>query len=185
MRSFRSPRLVGIAAGAAVKVQRLHLSHKIHQPLRRLSTNLLGIDTVARSMSRGAPLQFRHIRPNAACFAYQASAKLKSVTGRAKTALRAAGLTLLPAALLLPVLTAARFGPTGPASLWPVLLYAPLAMWMQTRSIALLLSLYRSRRDPVLLAILPLGLASIGTYVLCALVLVMSLPAALSSIPLT
>ena len=107
------------------------------------------------------------------------------MTDRTQTALSASGLTLLPAALLFPVLTAARFGPTGPASLWPVLLYAPLAMWMQTRSISLLLSLYRSRRDPVLLAILPLGLASIGTYLLCGLVLLMSVPTLLSTIPLT
>jgi len=107
------------------------------------------------------------------------------VTNRAKTALSAAGLTLLPAALLFPVLTAARFGPTGPASLWPVLLYAPLAMWMQIRSIQMLLSLYRSRRDPVLFAILPLGLASVGTYLFSALILLMSVPALLSSIPLT
>lgn len=97
----------------------------------------------------------------------------------------AAGLTLLPVACLFPMLGAAHFGPTGPASLWPVLFYAPLAMWMEARAIGLLLSMYRSRRDPVLLAILPLGLASVGTYLLSAMFLLFSLPALLSSIPLT
>jgi hypothetical protein len=104
---------------------------------------------------------------------------------RKKLGLKAATLTLLPAALLLPTLAAAHFGPTGPASVWPVLLYAPLAMWMQTRSIGLLLAMYRSRRDPALLAILPLGLASVGTYFLSGVVLLLSLPALLSTIPLT
>jgi hypothetical protein len=104
---------------------------------------------------------------------------------RRKLGLKAATLTLLPAALLLPMLAAAHFGPTGPASVWPVLFYAPLAMWMQTRSIGLLLAMYRSRRDPALLAILPLGVASVGTYFLSGVVLLLSLPALLSTIPLT
>ena len=96
----------------------------------------------------------------------------------------AAGLTLLPAALLFPMLAAAHFGPTGPSNLWPVLVYAPVAMWMQTRSMGLLLSMYRGHRDPALLAILPLGAASVGTYALCGLLLVLSLPALMSAIPL-
>ena len=104
---------------------------------------------------------------------------------RKKLGLWAAGLTLLPAAFLFPMLAAAHFGPKGPASIWPVLLYAPLAMWMQTRALHLLLNMYRSRRDPVLLAILPLGLASACTYLLSGLVFVFSIPALLSAIPLT
>jgi hypothetical protein len=104
---------------------------------------------------------------------------------RKKLGLRAAILTLLPAAMLFPAVAAAHFGPAGPARVWPVLLCAPLAMWMQTRALALLLNMYRSRRDPVLLAILPLALASIGGYLLTGVVFLMSLPALLSSIPLT
>jgi len=83
------------------------------------------------------------------------------------------------------MLAAAHFGPAGPSTLWPILLYVPLAMWAQTRSIGLLLSMYRSRRDPALLAMLPLGLTSLGTYAVSGVVLIMSLPALLSSIPLT
>jgi hypothetical protein len=104
---------------------------------------------------------------------------------RQKLGLKAAGLTLLPAALLFPMLAAARFGPTGPASVWPILVYAPLAMWMQIRSMGLLLSMYRSHRDPALLAILPLGAASVGTYFLSAICFLLSVPAVLSLIPLT
>ena len=104
---------------------------------------------------------------------------------RRKLCIRAAALTLLPAAFFFPVLAVARFGPNGPGSLWPILLYVPLAMWAQTRSIGLLLSMIRGRRDPALLAIVPLGLASLGTYALSSIVLLMSLPALLSTIPLT
>jgi hypothetical protein len=104
---------------------------------------------------------------------------------RKKLGLKAAVLTLLPVAMLFPTLAAARFGPTGPASIWPVLLYAPLAMWMQTRAMAALLDMYRSGRDPVLLAILPLGLASVSTYLLTGIVFVLSLPAVFRAIPLT
>jgi hypothetical protein len=104
---------------------------------------------------------------------------------RKRLGLMATGLTLLPVALLFPMLAAAHFGPKGPASIWPVLVYAPLAMWMQTRALGLLLNMYRGRRDPVLLAILPLGIASVGTYLLSGVVLLLSLPALLSTIPLT
>jgi hypothetical protein len=104
---------------------------------------------------------------------------------RKRLGLLATGFTLLPAALLFPMLAAAHFGPTGPVNLWPVLLYAPLAMWMQSRALGLLLNMYRSHRDPVLLAILPLGVASITNYLLCGVILLLSLPALLSTIPLT
>ncbi len=103
---------------------------------------------------------------------------------RKELGLKAAGLTLLPMFLVFPMLTAARFGPTGPASLWPVLLFAPLAMWMQTRAIGMLLNMYRNGRDPVLLAILPLGLVSLCTYALSAVLLVLALPSFLSALPL-
>jgi hypothetical protein len=104
---------------------------------------------------------------------------------RKKLGLKAAALTLLPVAMLFPMLAAAHFGPTGPSSIWPILLYAPLAMWIETRAMAILLNMYRGSRDPILLAILPLGVASVGTYVLTGTVFVLSLPALLSSIPLT
>ena len=107
------------------------------------------------------------------------------MSDRRELGIKAAALSLLPAALLFPVLAAAHFGPAGPRSLWPILLYAPLAMWAQTRCLALLLSMYRSPRDPALLAILPLGLASVCTYALSAVVFLMALPALLSSIPLS
>lgn len=77
---------------------------------------------------------------------------------RKKLGLQAAGLTLLPMVFVFPMLAVARFGPTGPASLWPVLLFAPLAMWMQMRALRVLLDMYRNGRDPVLIAILPLEL---------------------------
>jgi hypothetical protein len=104
---------------------------------------------------------------------------------RKKLGLKAAGLTLVPMLLVFPMLAAARFGPTGPANLWPVLLYAPLAMWMQIRAIGTLLNMYRNGRDPVLLAILPLGLVSLCTYALSGVLLDLALPAFLSAIPLS
>jgi hypothetical protein len=104
---------------------------------------------------------------------------------RRTRSLKAVALTLLPVAMLTPMVAAAHFGPTGPRSLWPALLLAPLAMWIETRALGLVLQLYRDRRDPLLLAILPLGLASVGTYLLSAIVFVLSLPALLSTIPLT
>jgi hypothetical protein len=104
---------------------------------------------------------------------------------RKRLGLKAAMLTLLPVGMLFPMLAVAHFGPTGPARIWPVLLFAPLAMWIETRALAILLNLYRGSGDPILLAILPLGLASVGMYLLTGTVFVLSLPAFLSSIPLT
>jgi hypothetical protein len=98
--------------------------------------------------------------------------------------LEAAILTLLPMILAFPMLRIARFGPTGPANVWPVLLYAPLAMWMQTRAIGILLNMYRNRRDPVLFVVLPLGIVSLCTCALSGFVFVMALPVVLSAIPL-
>jgi hypothetical protein len=99
--------------------------------------------------------------------------------------MKAACLTLVPMATVFPMLAAARFGPTGPASVWPVLLYAPLAMWMQMRAIGLLFEMYRTRRDPALLAIVPLGFVSLCTYALSGAFLVLALPALLATIPLS
>ena len=97
----------------------------------------------------------------------------------------AAGLTLLPMLMVFPMLAAAHFGPSGPARVGPVLLYAPLAMWMQIRAIGMMFDMYRNGRDPILIAILPLGLVSLCTYALSGFLIVLALPAFLSAIPLT
>jgi hypothetical protein len=104
---------------------------------------------------------------------------------RKKLGLMAAGLTLLPMLMVFPMLAAAHFGPSGPARVWPVLLYAPLAMWMQIRAIGMMFDMYRDRRDPVLIAILPLGLFSVCTYALSGFLIVLALPAFLSTILLS
>jgi hypothetical protein len=104
---------------------------------------------------------------------------------RKKLGLMAAGLTLLPMLMVFPMLAAAQFGPSGPARVWPVLLYAPLAMWMQIRAIGMMFDMYRNGRDPILIAILPLGLVSICTYALSGFLIVLALPAFLSTIPLS
>jgi hypothetical protein len=104
---------------------------------------------------------------------------------RKKLGWMAAGLTLLPIALIFPMLAAAHFGPAGPTRVWPVLLYAPLAMWMQIRAIGMMFDMYRNGRDPVLIAILPLGFVSLCTYALSGFLIVLALPAFLSTIPLS
>ena len=102
---------------------------------------------------------------------------------RNKQWLKAAGLTLPPVIVIFPVLAVARFGPAGPVSVWPALLYAPVAMWMQTRALGLLLHLFRHGGDPATLAILPLRVVSLCTYLLSAAILVLSLPSMLSKLP--
>jgi len=95
---------------------------------------------------------------------------------RGGSLLRAAGLTLLPAVLLFLILALARFGPTGPATVWPIVLYTPVAMWIETRAIRLLLNMLRNARDPALWAILPLGLISLSVYALHGFVFILGLP---------
>jgi hypothetical protein len=58
-------------------------------------------------------------------------------------------------------------------------------MWMQIRAIGMMFDMYRSGRDPVLIAILPLGFVSICTYALSGFLIVLALPAFLSTIPLS
>ena len=91
--------------------------------------------------------------------------------------MRAAGLTLLPIALVFPVISAAHFEPAGPARVWPLIAFAPIAMWVETRAIAELLGMYRSRRDPLLIAIVPLGLLSVLAYTFSGFLLLLALPA--------
>jgi hypothetical protein len=128
------------------------------------------------------------IRNTALCtcsFALPAWSTLRYMDDRKKLGWMAALLTLLPIALIFPMLAAAHFGPTGPTRVWPVLLYAPVAMWMQIRAIGMMFNMYRNGRDPVLIAILPLGLVSLCTYALSGFLLVLALPAFLSTIPLS
>jgi hypothetical protein len=96
---------------------------------------------------------------------------------RKKDWLRAAGMTLLPVALLLPVIRATHFEPAGPARVWPVLAFAPIAMWIEINAIKALLALYRHRRDPLLIAIVPLGLVSVAAYGLSGTLLLLAAPA--------
>jgi hypothetical protein len=96
---------------------------------------------------------------------------------RKRAWLRAAGLTLLPIALILPVIKATHFEPAGPARVWPVMAFAPIAMWIEIRAIEALLAMYRHRRDPFLIAIVPLGLISVMAYSLCGILLVLAAPA--------
>jgi hypothetical protein len=96
---------------------------------------------------------------------------------RKKAWLRAAGLTLLPMALVFPVISAAHFEPAGPARVWPVIAFAPIAMWIETRAITQLLGMYRNHRDPFLIAIVPLGLLSVVAYTFSGFLLLLALPA--------
>lgn len=95
---------------------------------------------------------------------------------RGGSLLLAAGLTLLPVALIFPVLAVMPFGPTGPQIVWPIIVLAPIAMWIETRAIRLLLNMFRDRRDPALFAILPLGLISVAAYALHGFVFILGLP---------
>ena len=90
--------------------------------------------------------------------------------------LRAAGLTLLPVALIFPVLALARFGPTGPATVWPVAIYAPIAMWIETRALRILLNTWSDSRERLLVAILPLGIIAVFVYVVHGAVFILGLP---------
>jgi hypothetical protein len=129
--------------------------------------------------------QFRYTARRTRSLVSRACGTLPYMEDRKKLGLQAAVLTLLPMALIFPMLAAAHFGPTGPASVWPVLLYAPLAMWMQIRAVGLMFNMYRNGRDPVLIAILPLGFVSLCTYALSGFLIVLALPAFWSSIPLS
>jgi len=60
-----------------------------------------------------------------------------------------------------------------------VLAFAPIAMWIEIRAIETLLALYRHRRDPLLIAIVPLGVVSVAAYGLCGILLLVAVPAVL------
>jgi len=98
---------------------------------------------------------------------------------RSRTWSRAAMLTLTPIAAMVPVIRLAGFGLGGFASIWPILCFTPLAMWMEARSMTLLLATCRGRRDPFLIAAVPLGVAALAGYVLSAALFAFVLPALL------
>ncbi|HTW24435.1 MAG TPA: hypothetical protein VMD78_12595 [Candidatus Baltobacteraceae bacterium] len=95
---------------------------------------------------------------------------------RKKAWVRATVLTLLPVALIFSLVRAVHFEPGGPARVWPVIAFTPVAMWIETRAIATVLSMYRDRRDPFLIAIVPLGLVSVATYAFSGFLLLLALP---------
>lgn len=110
-----------------------------------------------------------HRTPASQCYCRFMSERRKSIW-------LAAGLTFLPILLAPPVLAFARFSPTGPAAVWPLVLYAPLAMWLETRAVRLLLAAFRELRDPAMLAILPLSLVAVFAYSIHGVVLILGLP---------
>lgn len=95
---------------------------------------------------------------------------------RKKACVHAAGLTLFPIALVFSVIGAAHFEVADPAKVWLVAAFALVAMWIETRAIAELLGMYRNRRDPFLIAIVPLGLISLGAYAFSGTLLLLALP---------
>jgi len=108
-----------------------------------------------------------------------ANATLLKMEDRKKPLFVAAALGLAPMILVYPALAIARFGPTGPQRAWTIVFYAPLAMWMEIQAIRLLLLSYRNRRDPFLIAILPLALLTVFGYALHAALFILNFPALL------
>jgi len=101
------------------------------------------------------------------------------VDGRSKTWMQAAALAAAPIVAMAPVVRMAGFGSAGFSTIWPILCYMPLAMWMESRSLTMVLATCRSRRDPFLIAALPLGVTAVTVYVFCAAVFAFALPALL------
>jgi len=106
-----------------------------------------------------------------------ANATLDIMRDRKRPLFLAAALAFAPMVLLFPVLTLARFGPTGPQRVWPVMVFAPVAMWLQTRALRLILQTYRNGRDPFLFAALPLGLLVLFCYALHGALFILNFPA--------
>jgi hypothetical protein len=90
--------------------------------------------------------------------------------------MQAAGLAILPLILLFEAIRLAGFDSTGFVSIWPILGLAPLVMWMESRSITLILASTRSRRDPFVVVAVPLGLAALAVYILGAILFAVALP---------
>ena len=101
---------------------------------------------------------------------------------RSRTQLQAVTFAIAPIIAMLPVLRAAEFGFRGFATIWPVLFFMPLAMWMEARSLTLLLSTCRGRRDSFVIAAIPVGAAALVSYIYCAVVFAFTLPEILRSL---
>ena len=110
---------------------------------------------------------------------FSTNATLNGMEDRKKPLLFAAAMALVPTLLVWPTLALARFEQTGPQRVWPIVCYAPLAMWFEIRALRLLLKSYRDRRDPFLAAILPLGIIAACSYLVCAGLFLFNLPAML------
>ncbi len=95
---------------------------------------------------------------------------------QSKAWVRVAVLTFAPLLAILPLARLAGSGVTSFATVWPILLYAPLAMWMESQSITVLLATCRGRRDPLLMLAVPLGVAALGTYTIFAALFACTLP---------
>ena len=95
---------------------------------------------------------------------------------QSKTWARVAGLTFAPLLAILPLVRLAGSGVASFATIWPTLLSAPLAMWMESQSIAVLLVSCRGRRDPLLIVALPLGVAALATYTIFAALFAFAIP---------
>ena len=108
-----------------------------------------------------------------------ADATLDGMGDRKKPLLLAAALAFVPTLLVWPTLGLARFQQTGPQRVWPILCYAPLAMWIEIQALRLLMTSYRDRRDPFLIAILPIALFAASSYAVCAGLFLFNLPALL------
>jgi hypothetical protein len=93
--------------------------------------------------------------------------------------MEAATLALTPLLLLIPVFRLADYGAHTLAGVLPILMYAPLAMWMESRSITLLLVTCRGRRDPFLVAAVPIGATALAAYLCCAFLFAVALPTVL------
>jgi hypothetical protein len=98
------------------------------------------------------------------------------MNSRSKPWLHAAAFALTPLVLLIPVIRMADFASHELASVLPILIYTSVAMWMESRSIALLLVTCQGRRDPFLIAAVPLGIAALAAYVCSAVLFAMSIP---------
>jgi hypothetical protein len=90
--------------------------------------------------------------------------------------MQAAGLAILPLLLLFEAIQLAGFGSAGFDSIWPILAFAPMVMWMESRSITLILATTRGRRDPFVVVAVPLGLTALAGYILSAILFAIALP---------
>jgi hypothetical protein len=89
----------------------------------------------------------------------------------------AIALAISPLGAMIPVIHLASFGPGGFATVWPVAFFAPVAMWMETRSLKLLLATCQNRRDPFFIAAVPIGIVAVAAYASCATLFAFIVPA--------